>query len=238
MNEKQARVLVVEDEERIAEALCAYLHQSGFATTHIANGSEVLPWLHNADTDLVLLDVMLPGRDGLSILKEIRQEWPSLPVLMLTARIEEIDRLLGLELGADDYICKPFSPREVVARVRTVLRRSQPAPVATPAPVRNTSKLLRAGPVSLDRERFEVQVNQQPLALTPKEFLLLDALAVHPGAVLTRAQLLDQVYADDNDVSDRVIDSHMKNLRRKINQLLPEKELIQAVYGIGYKLVL
>jgi two-component system response regulator BaeR len=156
---------------------------------------------------------------------------------MLTARIEEIDRLLGLELGADDYICKPFSPREVVARVRTVLRRSQP-PQAVSAPARSAGKLLRAGPLSLDRERFEAQVRQQQLVLTPKEFLLLDALAVHPGVVLTRSQLLQQVYADDRDVSDRVIDSHMKNLRRKINQHLPEQELIQAVYGIGYKLVL
>jgi len=235
MNEKIFQVLVVEDEERIADALCAYLQQSGFGTATLADGREVMPHLHNVDTDLVLLDVMLPGRDGLALLKDIRQEWPSLPVLMLTARIEEIDRLLGLELGADDYICKPFSPREVVARVRSVLRRSQPPQQV--APVR-TGKLLRAGLISLDRERFEVQVKQQPLALTPKEFLLLDALAAHPGAVLTRSQLLQQVYADDRDVSDRVIDSHMKNLRRKINQLLPEQELIQAVYGIGYKLVL
>lgn len=233
MNNQPATILVVEDETRIADALCAYLEQAGYFSHTLADGREVLPWLQRHGADLVLLDVMLPGRDGLSILKEIRQHFASLPVLMLTARIEEIDRLLGLELGADDYICKPFSPREVVARVKTVLRRTQ-GQQALAAP----GNVLRAGPVTLDRDRFEAVIGQQSVSLTPKEFMLLDALATHPGLVLSRNQLLEKVYQGEHDVSDRVIDSHMKNLRRKINQALPEQELIQAVYGVGYKLVL
>lgn len=229
-----AHILIVEDELRIADVLISYLNNNGFATTHVSNGNEAIPTLQQqvADKqaiDMVLLDVLLPGRDGLSLLKDIRQMWPQLPVLMVTARIEEIDRLLGLELGADDYICKPFSPREVVARIRSVLRRSQPAT----APVMTGNK--HSSPLHIDQDRFEARLNDALLNLTPKEFMLLATLAQAPGRVYTRAQLLQKLY-DDDDVSDRVIDSHMKNLRRKLNQALPERELIQAIYGVGYKL--
>lgn len=234
MSENPTTILIVEDEERIAEALCANLKQAGFCASHLGNGNDVISRLESQSIDLILLDVMLPGRDGLSLLREIRQRWPKLPVLMLTARVEEIDRLLGLELGADDYICKPFSPREVVARVRTVLRRSRPDHATDSSSMNNR---ICVGPVRLDRERYEVTVNQQPLSLTPKEFQLLEVMMRTPGRVFTRAQLLQLAYADDNDVSDRVIDSHLKNLRRKLNGMLPDKELIQAIYGVGYKLV-
>jgi two-component system response regulator BaeR len=177
-------------------------------------------WVRDHAPDAILLDVMLPGEDGLAVCRGVRA-FSSVPILMVTARVDEIDRLLGLELGADDYICKPFSPREVVARVRAVLRRvAQAASAAT-------------APVELDEARFEVRVQGRPLILTPVEFRLLRKLAAQPGRVFSRAQLIDALYEDHRVVSDRTVDSHIKNLRRKLVGMGVDP--IASVYGIGYR---
>jgi two-component system, OmpR family, response regulator BaeR len=215
-------ILIVEDEEKLASLLADYLRQSGFESTWIANGSEVLPRVRERLPDLILLDLMLPGRDGLEICKEIRT-FSEVPIIMITARVEEIDRLLGLELGADDYICKPFSPREVVARVKTVLRRSgehQPPP---------------SGPLTLDQDRYLALLNGRDLELTAVEFKLLHFLYQNPGRIYSRSQLMDRIYSDQRIVSDRTIDSHIKKLRKKIAGVAPDQELIHSIYGVGYK---
>ena len=175
--------------------------------------------------DLILLDLMLPGLDGIEVCKQIRRE-SDVPIIMVTARVEEIDRLLGLELGADDYICKPFSPREVVARVKAVLRRTMN---------RGTGGVSGVAGLALDRERFLASLNGTPLDLTPVEFALLEALQARPGSVLTREQLLDRMYDDYRVVSDRAVDTHVKNLRKKLVQATGGESLIESVYGLGYR---
>lgn len=214
-------ILVVEDEKRLAELHRDYLHQAGFDAECIADGLAVIPWIKENKPDLVLLDLMLPGKDGLEICKELRT-FSSVPIIMVTARIEEIDRLLGLELGADDYICKPFSPREVLARVKAVLRRSGGSVV--------TQKVLE-----LDTERYLATLKGQKLDLTAVEFQLLNILAQKPGRIFTRDQLMDKVYTDRRIVCDRTIDSHVKKLRKKIAAVSPDLEIIHSVYGVGYK---
>ncbi len=169
---------------------------------------------------------MLPGRDGLEVCRELRT-FTEVPIVMVTARVEEVDRLLGLELGADDYICKPFSPREVVARVRAILRRVQ----------RGAVPLDSLG-LRIDEQTHRAEFRGQPLDLTPVEFRLLKTLAASPGRVYSRQQLLDNLYADHRIVTDRTVDSHIKNLRRKLQLVSPEQELIQSIYGVGYKLEL
>jgi two-component system response regulator BaeR len=191
-------------------------------------GSGVVSWVREHAPDMILLDLMLPGRDGLEICKELRA-FSEVPIIMTTARVEEIDRLLGLELGADDYVCKPYSPREVVARVKTVLRRA--------VPVSAESAASQAG-VVLDEARFEVRIRGLPLELTPVEFRLLNTLLAHPGRVFSRGQLLDKLYTDQRVVSDRTVDTHIKNLRKKLQSRLPEQEIIHSIYGVGYKLEL
>lgn len=223
------RILVVEDENDLAQILVDYLKRDGYAANTIADGQQAMAVLQDAPPDLLLLDLMLPGLDGLSILRELRRNPASamLPVILVTARVEEIDRLIGLELGADDYICKPYSPREVVARVKTVLRRAAvPAPAAPPAS--NESGIV------IDAITWQASVNGRRLDLTPKEFQLLQALAARPGRVFSRGQLLDSVYDDKLDVSERAVDSHMKNLRRKLAQALPDREPIRSIYGVGF----
>ncbi|PWV74157.1 response regulator [Halomonas sp. A11-A] len=225
------QVLIVEDEPKIARLVADYLAGSGFATHHLDHGDAVLPWLAEARQGgqgpaLVLLDLMLPGTDGLTLCREIRQRWPALPVIMLTARVEEVDRLLGLELGADDYICKPFSPREVVARVKAVLRRSQGNDGAEQAA---GSDLL------LDEEGWRALADGQDLALTAVEFQLLKVMMHAPGRIFSRGQLMDHMYRDHRIVSERTVDSHVKKLRRKISEVWPEREVIRSVYGVGYK---
>ncbi len=175
---------------------------------------------------------MLPGKDGLEVCKEIRQFSP-IPIIMLTARVEEIDRLLGLELGADDYICKPFSPREVVARVKAVLRRGQvmPSDVLGMAGHSNPNTAL----LELDRDRLVVRAGQQEITLTLVEFELLATLKQQPGRIFGRDQLMNKVYSDNRIVSDRTIDSHIKKLRKKLSEILPDQELIHSVYSVGYK---
>jgi two-component system, OmpR family, response regulator BaeR len=183
---------------------------------------KVVPWVRENAPDLILLDLMLPGKDGLDICKEIRR-FSNVPIIMITARVEEIGRLLGLDLGADDYICKPFSPREVVARVKTVLRRSSPQP----APGDHI--------LSLDEERYRATLQGHRLDLTAVEFQLLSILAVKPGRIFSRDQLMDRLYTDQRIICDRTIDSHIKNLRKKIAFAAPDLELIHSIYGVGYK---
>jgi two-component system, OmpR family, response regulator BaeR len=217
-----ATVMIVEDEEKLASLLGDYLKQSGFDSVWIADGNAVLPRVRESVPDLILLDLMLPGRDGLDICKEIRT-FSEVPIIMITARVEEIDRLLGLELGADDYVCKPFSPREVVARVKTVLRRS------TEHPPPATSAL------ALDADKYRAVLKGRDLDLTAVEFKLLHFLYQNPGRIYSRSQLMDRIYSDQRIVSDRTIDSHIKKLRKKIAAVAPDDELIHSIYGVGYK---
>lgn len=215
------RVLIVEDEHDIASVLGDYLRHAGYEAEHVADGATALERILAAPPDLTLLDIMLPQMDGLAVLREARQHTRK-PIIMLTARIEEVDRLLGLDLGADDYICKPFSPREVVARVRAVLRRSQQTPDAAPAALQ------------LDETRWQATLQGAPVALTRREFRLLQVLARAPGRIFSRAQLLDMAYDDTLDVTERAVDSHVKNLRRKLAAVAPEHEWIRSVYGVGF----
>jgi two-component system, OmpR family, response regulator BaeR len=215
-----AHVLIVEDEPKLSALLRDYLLAAGFRTSMLDNGSEATDWIREQRPDLILLDINLPGVDGLGVCRQVRA-FSEVPILMLTARVEEIDRLLGLELGADDYICKPFSPREVVARVRAVLRRARPIDTNSPPPV------------VLDQERFEARVHGQVLTLTPVEFRLLGKLSSQPGRVFSREQLIGALYADHRVVSDRTVDSHVKNLRRKLIEVGIDP--IAAVYGVGYR---
>ena len=222
MNEA-TRILIVEDEEKLAKLEADYLQNAGFATDTIVHGEAVVPWVKLNRPDLIVLDLMLPGRDGLSICREIRS-FSTVPVIMVTARIEEIDRLLGLEMGADDYICKPFSPRELVARVKAVLRRIQ----------HQTSDQVTRG-LALNPDRLQVAAEGHEIELTLVEFQLLQALHRHPGHIFSRSKLMDLIYQDRRIVSDRTIDSHIKKLRKKLDELLPGQELIQSVYGAGYR---
>ena len=221
------RILIVEDETDLAQILAEYLQRDGFVATTIADGLLAMAELRQAPPDLLLLDLMLPGMDGIAILRELRKT-SELPVIMVTARTEEIDRLLGLELGADDYICKPYSPREVVARVKTVLRRTQPASAASGSASASRSLL------EIDADTMQARVAGKNLELTPKEFRLLQTLAAKPGRVFSRAQLLDALYADNLEVSERAIDSHLKNLRKKLAPAFPDEEPIRSIYGVGF----
>ena len=228
--EHPQRILIVEDEPKIARLVADYLAGSGFEPHHLNHGDSVLPWLEETRQAgegpvLVLLDLMLPGTDGLTLCREMRQRWPALPVIMLTARVEEVDRLLGLELGADDYICKPFSPREVVARVKAVLRRSQLANEPDAA----------GSDLVLDEDGWRALADGHDLGLTAVEFQLLKVMMHAPGRIFSRDQLMDHMYRDHRIVSERTVDSHVKKLRRKIAETWPEREVIRSVYGVGYK---
>jgi two-component system response regulator BaeR len=216
------RILIVEDEPRLAALLGDYLKAAGYEVHRLYDGNDVVAWVHEHAPDLVLLDLMLPGKDGLDICRELRA-FSELPIIMTTARVEEIDRLIGLELGADDYVCKPYSPREVVARVKAVLRRAAQRDAPT------------AGPLTLVEDSLRVQAEGREIELTAVEFALLKALYRAPGRILSRGQLMDRIYNDHRVVSDRTIDSHVKKLRRRLSELLPERELIHSVYGVGYR---
>jgi two-component system response regulator BaeR len=216
------RILIVEDEAKLAALLRDYLAQEGFEVTVLHRGDEVEPWVRAHEADLVLLDLMLPGKSGLDVCKELRAT-TDVAIIMVTARVDEIDRLLGLELGADDYICKPFSPREVVARVKAVLRRAK-----------RGERAAGTG-LQLDPAGYRATIGGRDLALTAVEFQLLRVLAEHPGRIYTRDQLMDAMYRDERVVADRTVDSHVKKIRRKIAAVLPDREILHSVYGVGYK---
>ena len=226
------QVLIVEDEDKIAQVLTEYLQGSGFETSHLDRGDSVLNWLAQHSPDLILLDLMLPGTDGLSLCTEIRKTSIT-PIIMLTARVEEIDRLLGLQIGADDYICKPFSPREVVARVQAILRRIDM--LKKDKASRNASSDIYRG-IEVKPENFQAFLNGEPLDLTPVEFRMLLLLAQAPGRVFSRSRLMETIYEDGRVVSDRTVDSHVKNLRKKLKPGFSEGEVIHSIYGVGYKL--
>ncbi len=217
-------ILVVEDEEKIATLLIDYLQKMGNYQTHwISHGDDVLPWLGSNEAALIVLDIMLPGMNGMDICKEVRRH-SNIPIMMATARVEEIDRLLGLELGADDYICKPYSPREVVARVKAILRRSQ----GSSQPSGDT--------LVIDRHGWQARYLGEDLQLTPVEFSLISHLAEQSGRVFSRQQLLDVIYSDHRIVNDRTVDTHIKNIRRKLEEIDAETVTIESVYGVGYRL--
>ena len=220
------RIVIVEDELDIASVVQDYLRHAGYDTEHFADGQSALERIVAAPPDLTLLDIMLPRLDGIEVLRRAR-EHTAHPIIMLTARIEEVDRLLGLELGADDYVCKPFSPRELVARVRAVLRRTAP-PVAVQATPGDAPGLV------LDDVHWRASLDGTPLNLTRREFGLLQVLSRHPGRIFSRARLLELAYDDTVDVTERAIDSHVKNLRRKLGAVTPAHDWIRSVYGVGF----
>jgi len=222
-------ILIVEDEIKIAQLLRDYLEKSDYTVSCLEQGNEVISYVRQTPPALILLDIMLPEMDGIAVCREIRQ-FSTVPIIMITAKVEEIDRLLGLELGADDYICKPFSPREVVARAKAVLRRTHPEPVE------DEEKKWVVGPIVLDEKTYQVNIEEQMLKLTPSEFALLRILLRHPNQVFSRQALLNHVRDYSFECYERTIDSHIKNLRKKIATELPNQEIISTVYGIGYKL--
>jgi two-component system response regulator BaeR len=219
------QLFIVEDEPELAALVADYAKAAGYDATVFGDGALALDAIRRRPPALVVLDLMLPGLDGLSVCREVRR-FSELPIVMVTARVEEIDRLLGLELGADDYLCKPFSPRELMARVKAILRRAASTAAPAPTPV-----------VDVDEAARRIRIHGQVLALTPTEYGILAALARRPGQVFSRAQLLDAAREGNAslDVADRAIDSHVKNLRRKLDAALPGVEAIHSIYGLGYR---
>jgi DNA-binding response OmpR family regulator len=222
-------VLVVEDDPRIAQIVLDYLQHAGFSVVIAGEGAGALALARERRPDLVVLDLGLPGLDGIAVARELRRE-SQVPLIMLTARVEESDRLLGLDVGADDYITKPFSPRELVARVRAVLRRAEPS--GTPG---RDDAVMRRGDLVIDAGRMSITRAGVALDLTPTEFELAAALARRPGRVFTRAQLLDAVRGTEVESFERAIDAHIKNIRRKLEPDSRRPRYILTVYGVGYK---
>ena len=216
-------VLIVEDEKKLADVLIAYLNQNQFKVTHFESGSDVVDWVKTNQPNIILLDLMLPDVNGKDLCKEIRQ-FSMVPIIMVTAMIDEIDRLIGLELGADDYVCKPFSPKEVVARVKAVLRRSEGG--------LNRGEMYDA--FEVNDQTYSIKLHQDRLDLTPVEFRLLKMFLQSPGRVFNRDQILNNIFEDGRIVLDRTVDTHVKNLRHKLKTASPEHDYIRSVYGIGY----
>ncbi|SHG52844.1 response regulator [Massilia sp. CF038] len=215
-----ARVFIVEDEPELAALVADYARASGYLPTVFGDGAAALAALREDIPEMLVLDLMLPGVDGLTLCREVRA-FSDVPIIMVTARVEEIDRLLGLDNGADDYLCKPFSPRELMARIKVILRR--------------VNKGQAPDLYQIDEAARRVSVNGKALDLTPSEYQILTGMARRRGQVFSRAQLLDLASQDSLDVTDRAVDSHIKNLRRKIGAALPDVEAISSVYGLGYR---
>lgn len=222
------RILVVEDDDKIAAILIDFLRAGGYTAARCADGLQVAAEVRAHPPAAILLDLMLPGKDGIEVCKEVRA-FSAVPIVMVTARVDEIDRLLGLELGADDYVCKPFSPREVLARIKALLRRE------------DRHRGSREGDsgsgdgFNVDEPARRIRWNGRELPLTPLEYQLLRLLLAAPERVYSRDQLLDALHEDFRDVSDRAVDSHIKNLRRKIDAVAPGLQCIGTVYGVGYR---
>ncbi|MCH9010710.1 MAG: response regulator transcription factor [Chloroflexi bacterium] len=222
------RILIADDDREIVRTVRAYLEDSGFEVSAAHDGSSALTAFHNERPDLIVLDVMMPELDGLDVVRTIRRQ-SDVPIIMLTARVEEMDRLIGLELGADDYVTKPFSPRELVARVKGVLRRTKGPAVQ--------QDLIRIGGIQLDDQAHSVTLHGAPVDLTPTEFSLLKVFMENVGRVMTRLQLIDTALGYSYDGYDRTVDAHIKNLRQKIETDPGNPEFIVTVYGVGYKFV-
>jgi two-component system alkaline phosphatase synthesis response regulator PhoP len=224
------RILVVDDDREIVRLVQAYLEQSGYEVLVAYDGEMALHVLRRERPDLVLLDLMLPGRDGRDLTRVVRGDTAlaAMPIIMLTARVEDHDKIIGLELGADDYVTKPFNPGEVVARVRAVLRRVQ----GEAAPPR----VIRAGSVTIDLDRHQVKVDEELVHLTRTEFTLLRALAEQPGRALTRVEMIEEGLGYSYEGMDRTVDSHIKNLRRKLDEAGGAAHLVETVFGVGYRL--
>ena len=226
-----SRILVVDDDPQIVRLVRSYLEQSGFAVISAGDGEAALHMARSERPDLIVLDLMLPRRNGLDVTRALRSD-PALaatPILMLTARVEDVDRIIGLELGADDYVTKPFNPREVVARVKAILRRSA-------RPTAPTQPPLRAGDVALDPAAHAVTRAGRAVALTPSEFDVLHLLLRHPGQVFTRTQIIEEGLGYEYAGLERTVDSHIKNLRRKLEDAPHQPALIETVFGVGYRL--
>lgn len=221
------KILIIEDEQQIARLVRLYLEEAGFQAAEVRDGSQAIYAFRHEQPDLVILDLNLPGMDGLDVCRALHRE-SDVPVIMVTARSEEADRLIGLEIGADDYIVKPFSPREVVARVRAVLRRTSRS--------QSPPELVRVGSLTLDLAGYRATVGEQTLTLTPSEFEILSALARNAGRVLTRLQLLDETQGVAYEGYERTIDQHIKNLRRKMEDEAGQARLIHTIHGVGYRL--
>lgn len=222
MSEKKKFILVVEDEPTLSAILCEYFEHAGFEAKSLDDGAVVVDFVKQNSPDLIILDLMLPNRGGLDIYRDIRT-FSQVPVIMATAKVEEIDRLIGLELGADDYICKPYSTREVVVRAKNILRRND-------APVQEEQ-----GDLVINELSMSAIFHQKALSLTPAEFRILSFLFKNKGKIFSRDQLMDNIYTDHRVVADRAIDSHIKNLRKKLADVDPSSDCIRSVYGVGYK---
>lgn len=217
----QKHILIIEDEVKIAELLKDYLEQLNYKVTMIHDGGDAVAWIKANVPDLIVLDIMLPHVDGLTICREVRKTLDT-PIIFLTAKVEEIDRIIGLEIGADDYVCKPFSPREVVARVSIILRRVM-------SPVKNTNG------INIDDKTYQVEVFGHAIDLTAVEFQLFKMMYDQPSRIFSRQHLMDSIYDDHRVVSTRTIDSHIKKLRKKLSLATIETDIIHSVYGVGYK---
>ncbi|PRG77688.1 two-component system response regulator BaeR [Burkholderia multivorans] len=216
-------ILIVEDEPKLARVMADFLQASGYSTRWVENGLDVQTAVAARMPHLVILDLMLPGRDGRDVCRDLRRQ-SDVPIIMVTAQVEEVDRLLGLELGADDYVCKPFSLLELVARVKAILRRAKIA--ATP----------ESSPLQLNEAQLQATWRGVSIDLTPIEFRLLAALASRPARVFSRDALMDRLYTDGRVVDDRTVDSHVRKIRRKLESIAPNEEIVQSVYGAGFKL--
>jgi two-component system, OmpR family, response regulator BaeR len=220
-----ATILIVEDEADLSGIVADYVTAAGYAAEVLADGREALARIQQKSPDLIVLDIMLPGIDGVALCKAVRG-FSDVPIIMVTAKVQEIDRLLGLETGADDYLCKPFSPRELVARIKAILRRQR-------KPDESSMQLIQ-----IDEATRSIRIRSQPLELTATEYNLFAALAKRPGTIFSRAQLLDLASRDSLDVNDRAVDTHIKNLRRKLAAVIPDVDVIHSVYGLGYRVEL
>ncbi|MBU2978254.1 response regulator [Alteromonas sp. C1M14] len=218
------KILIVEDEQSIAEVLVAYCEQQGYVTVHFSSGQGVVEYIKQHEVDLMVLDLMLPDVGGIEICQRLRL-FSNVPIIMLTAKREEGDRLLGLELGADDYICKPFSPKEVVARIKTVLRRTSPT----------TANTIKYEGFRLSKDNYDAYLHGENIKLTAVEFKIFWLFISHVGRVFSREDIINSVYTCTDNISDRNIDTHIKNIRKKISAIDADVNPIAAVYSVGYK---